>query len=170
MAVGLDDAAQATTGVSRSTTQARYAMIDATQAANQLASTFERLTQASRVTVFGLSPLEGLTEPFSANAADFRQLSLSLGETADSLADNVREVTRVGDDLKSIHGQVSAAAVEVEALQSARLIQQGLAGLELGSRLLLGLIFFEAMLSSLTGLALLMMTGQPRAHPLAQVA
>jgi hypothetical protein len=65
---------------------------------------------------------------------------------------------------------VSAAAVEVEALQSASLIQQGLAGLELGSRLLLGLIFFEAMLSSLTGLALLMMTGQPRAHPLAQLS
>jgi hypothetical protein len=54
----------------------------------------------------------------------------------------------------------------VEVLPAATLIQQALAGMELGSRLLLGMIFFEATLSALTGLALLMMvgtsgTGQP---------
>jgi hypothetical protein len=156
VAVGVDDAAQAIAGMSRSTTRARDAVVDATRASNQLASTFEGLSQASRVTVFGIRPLEGLAEPFSSNADDFGRLGASLAETADSLADNARDVTRVGDNLRSIDGRLTAAAAEVEALQSARLIQQGLAGLELGSRLLMGLIFFEATLSALTGLALLM--------------
>jgi hypothetical protein len=159
VAVGVDDAAQAAVGLSRSTTQVRNSVTDASRATLQLASTFDRLSQASQVTVFGVRPLEGLVEPFSANAADFRQLSVSLEQTADSLAGNVREMTRVGDDLKSIHGQLSAAAVEVEVLPAATLIQQALAGMELGSRLLLGMIFFEATLSALTGLALLMMVG-----------
>jgi hypothetical protein len=41
-------------------------------------------------------------------------------------------------------------------------MEQALASLELGSRLLLGMIFFEATLSALTGLALLLMAGQHR--------
>jgi hypothetical protein len=164
VAVGVDDASEATAGLSRSTTQVRSAVNDATRTARQLASTFDTLSEASQVTVLGMRPLEGLTEPFRTNAADFRQLGVSLGQTADSLATNAQEMTRVSTDLKSIQGQVSAAAVEVEGLQAASLIQQGLASLELGSRLLLGMIFFEATLSALTGLALLMMAGQPRTH------
>jgi uncharacterized phage infection (PIP) family protein YhgE len=164
VAVGVDDASEATAGLSRSTTQMRGAVNDATRTANQLASTFDRLSQASQVTVFGVRPLEGLAEPFSTNAADSRQLGVSLGQTADSLATNVQEMTRVSNDLKSIQGQVSTAAGEVEALPAASVIQQGLASLELASRLLLGMIFFEATLSALTGLALLMMVGQPRAQ------
>ena len=159
VAVGVDDASQAADGLSRSTTRVRTSLADATQTANQLASTFDRLSQASQVSVFGARPLEGLTEPFSANAADFRQLSVSLGETGSSLADNVREMARVRDDLKSIEGQLRTVAVDVEALQSATVIERGLAGLELGSRLLLGMIFFESTLSALTGLALLIMLG-----------
>src|SRR3954451_7141099 len=84
--VGVDDAAEATVGLSRSTTQVRNAVNDATQTATQLAATFDRLSQASQVTVFGVRPLEGLTEPFSTNAANFRQLGSSLNATADSLA------------------------------------------------------------------------------------
>jgi hypothetical protein len=164
IAVGVDDAAQATAGLSRSTTQVRNAVTDAARTATQLASTFDRLSQASQVTVFGVRPLEGLTEPFSTNAADFRRLGASLDQTGDSLNTNVQEMTRVSNDLKGIEGQVRIAAVEVEALQAAALVQQGLASLELGSRLLLGMIFFEATLSALTGLALLIMLGQPGTH------
>ena len=165
VALGVDDAAQATTGVSLSTTRARNAVTDATRTADDLAATFERLSEASRVTVLGVRPLEGLTQPFSANAEDFRRLGGSLGETADSLAENARDVTRMGEDMKRVTGQLQAAAREIEALQAATLIQQGLAGLELGSRLLLGFILFEAIVSALTGLALLMMTSPLRAHP-----
>src|SRR5437763_17068481 len=64
VAVGVDDASQATAGLSRSTTQVRNAVTDATQTASQLAARFDQLSQASRVTVFGVRPLEGLTEPF----------------------------------------------------------------------------------------------------------
>jgi hypothetical protein len=165
VAVGVEDAAQATAGVSRSTTQVRTAVNDATGTAEQLAATFDRLTEGSRVIVFGIRPLEGMTEPFSSNAEEFRQLSVSLGATADSLADNAREMTRMSDDLKSIRGQVNITALEVEAFQVASVMQQGLAGVELGSRLLLGMIFFEAALSGLTGLTLLLMLGHARAHP-----
>jgi hypothetical protein len=169
VSVGVDDASQATLGVSRSTTQVRTAVHDATNTAQQLATTFDRLTDASRVTVLGIRPLEGMTEPFSTNAADFRQLAVSLGDTANFLADNAREMSRVSDDLRSIRSQVSTAAQEVEALQPASLIQQGLAGVELGSRLLLGIIFFEATLSGLTGLALLLILGHARAPQPTQV-
>lgn len=164
VAVGVDDASQATAGVSRSTTQVRNAMNDATQTAAQLASTFDRLSQASQVTVFGVRPMEGLTEPFNTNAADFRQLGSSLDATADSLATNTQELTRVSTDLKSIQGQVSSAATDIEALQSASVLQQGIASFALGSRLLLGMIFFEATLSALTGLALLLVIGHPHLH------
>jgi uncharacterized phage infection (PIP) family protein YhgE len=162
VAVGVDDASQATSGVSRSTTQVRTAVNDAAQTAQQLATTFDRLTDASRITVLGMRPLEGMTDPFSANASDFRQLADSLSATTDSLADNAREMTRVSDDLKTIRDQVSTAAKEVEALQLASFIQQGFAAVELGSRLLLGVIFFEATLSGLTGLALLLILGHAR--------
>jgi len=168
--VGVDDAAEATVGLSRSTTQVRNAVNDATQTATQLAATFDQLSQASRVTVFGVRPLEGLTAPFSANAADFRQLSVSLGLTADSLTGNAQEMARVSTDLKSIQGQVSSAAGDIEALQSASLLQQGIASLDIGSRLLLGMIFFEATLSALTGLALLMVIGHPHLHIPASLA
>jgi hypothetical protein len=164
VAVGVDDASQATAGLSRSTTQVRNAVNDATQTATQLAATFDQLSQASRVTVFGVRPLQGLAEPFSANAANFRQLGSSLNATADSLATNTQEMTRVSTDLKTIQGQVSSAAADVEALQSATVLQQGLASLELGGRLLLGMIFFEATLSALTGVALLMVIGHPHLH------
>jgi hypothetical protein len=117
------------------------------------------------VTVFGVRPLEGLVQPFQISAEDFRRVSASLGETADSLADNARDIGRVADDLRAINGQLAAATREIEALQSATLIQQGLAGLELGSRLLMGFILFEAVVSALTGVALLMMTSAPRRHP-----
>jgi hypothetical protein len=166
VAVGVEDTSQATSGLARSTAQVRTAVGDATQTATQLAATFDRLSQSSRVSVLGVRPLEGMIEPFAANAADFRQLASSLGATAKSLETNAREMGRVSDDLKGIHGQVSAVASEVAGLQSASLMQQGLASLELGSRLLLGMIFFEATLSALTGLALLLMAGQHRTRRL----
>jgi hypothetical protein len=162
VSVGVDDAAEATAGLSRSTTQVRNAMTDAARTATQLAATFDRLSQASQASAFGVRPLEGLTEPFSTNAADFRRLGATLDQTGDSLNTNVQEMMRVSNDLKAIEGQVSAAAGEVEAVQAAALLQQGVASLELGSRLLLGMIFFEASLSALTGLALLMVLGQHR--------
>jgi ABC-type transporter Mla subunit MlaD len=165
VAIVVDDAAQATGGLSGSTTRARNAVADASRTANELAATFEQLSLATQVTVFGVRPLEVLAEPFDANADDFRRLGSSLAETGDSLAENVRDVTRVGDDLRSIHSQLHAAATQVESLQTATLIQQGIDGLELGSRLLLGVILFEAVLSALTGLALLMMTWPHRPHP-----
>jgi hypothetical protein len=164
VAVGVDDASQATAGVSRSTTQVRSAVNDATRTADQLAATFDQLSRSSQVTLFGVRPLEGLIQSFQQNSADFRQLSVALGQTADSLAANAQEMTRVSEDLQGIQGQVSTTATEIEALQSAELIQQGLAGLELGSRLLLGLLFFEATLSALTGFALLMVIGHPHLH------
>jgi hypothetical protein len=165
VAIVVDDAGQATGGLSRSTTRARNAVADASRTANELAATFEQLSLATQVTLFGVRPLEVLAEPFDSNADDFRRLGGSLAETGDSLAENVRDVTRVGDDLRSIHSQLRAAAVQVESLQTATLIQQGIDGLELGSRLLLSVILFEAALSALTGVALLMMTWPHRSHP-----
>lgn len=159
VAVGVEDTSQATAGLSHSTAQVRTTVIDATQTASNLASTFDRLSQASQVVVFGIRPLDGMTEPFATNAANFRQLALSLDATAESLVSNTREMTRVSADLRSIQEQVRAVASEVESLQSAKLMEQGLASLELSSRLLLGIIFFEATLSALTGLALLLLAG-----------
>lgn len=164
VAIGVDDASQATAGLSRSTTQVRNAVSDTTRTANQLATTFDQLSQASQVTVFGVRPLEGLVESFRSNAADFRQLSASLSQTSDSLAANVQEMTRVSNDLRSIQGQVSSTATDVEALPSASLLEQALGSLALGSRLLLGMVFFEATLSALTGLALLLVIGHPHLH------
>jgi hypothetical protein len=164
VATAVDDTAQATTGLSQSTTRARDAAVDAARTSGDLAATFDRLSQATRVTVFGVRPLEGLTQPFVGNADDFRRLSASLAASADSLADNARDVARVSEDLRTINGQVNAAANEVAGLRSAALIQQTLAGLELASRLFLGLILFEALLSALTGMALLMLTWHTPAH------
>jgi hypothetical protein len=163
VAVGVDDASQAAGGLSRSTTQVRNSVTDATRTANELATTFDRLSEGTQVTVFGVRPLEQLTEPFKTNARDFRQLSASLDQTGASLADNVREMTRVGDDLRSIQAQIKTTAANIEAIQSAAWVEQAVAGADLWSRLLLGMIFFEATLSALTGVALLMLFGRIRA-------
>jgi hypothetical protein len=163
VAVGVDDASQAAGGLSRSTTQVRNSVTDATRTANELAATFDRLSEGTQVTLFGVRPLEQLTEPFKTNARDFRQLGVSLEQTSTSLADNVREMTRVGDDLRSIQAQIKVTASDVEAVQSAAWIEQAVAGAALWSRLLLGMIFFEATLSALTGVALLLLFGRIRA-------
>ena len=161
VAVAVDDSAQATAGVSRSTSQARNSVTEATRTADNLASTFDRLGEGSRVVVFGMQPLAGMIEPFETNAEDFRRISVSLNEMSGSLADNSREMARVGDDLRSINQQLTAAAANLEALPSGRVLEESLATLEMGTRLFLILILFESLLSALTGVALAM-TVQPR--------
>jgi hypothetical protein len=71
---------------------------------------------------------------------------------------------RVSDDLRNINTRISMVATNIDALPSSRFLEQGLSQLELGTRLFLALILFEATLSALTGLALAMMTVQPRVH------
>ena len=115
VAVSVDDAAQATAGVSQSTDRARASVIQATQTSTNLAATFDRLSQASQVTIFGVRPLEGLIQPFTANAQDFRGFGASLTETADALAANARDMRRVGDDLRGVNGQLKTAASQIEA-------------------------------------------------------
>jgi hypothetical protein len=166
VAASVDDAAQATTGVSQSTDRARASVIQATQTSANLATTFDRLSQASQTTVFGVRPLEGMIQPFTANAEDFRGFSRSLSETADSLAANARDMQRVGDDLHGINSQLKATATQIEAAPVPDLLDHTLASLEVGSRLLLTLIFFESLLSALVGLALFILTGRRPLHPL----
>src|SRR5262249_3625295 len=137
VAVSVDDAAQATRGMSQSTARARDAVAQATQTSTNLAATFDRLSQASQLTVFGARPLDSLTQPFSANAEDFRGLGRALTETADSLAANANDMNRAGDDLQGINGQLKTTATQIQALQMPDLLDQGLTSLEFGSRLLL---------------------------------
>jgi len=165
VAVSVDDAAQATTGASQSTARARDAVIQATQTTTNLAATFDQLAYSSQVTVFGMRPLEGLIEPFTNNAEDFRGLTGTLKESADSLASNARDMKRVGDDLRGIGGQLKTTATQLQEIQAPGLLNQGLGTLELGSRLLLTLIFFESLLSALVGVALFILTGQRIVHP-----
>jgi hypothetical protein len=162
VAVSVDDAAMATAGVSKSTADARAAVIQATQTSANLATTFDRLSQASQVSVFGVRPLDGLVQPFGANAEDFRQIGSALTQTADSMAANARDMGRVSEDLRGINRQLRTAASQIEAVRTVALLDQGIAGLELGSRLLLTVIFFESLLSALVGLALFILTGRPR--------
>lgn len=160
VAVSVGDAAQAMAGVSQSTSNARAAVTEATETSANLATTFDRLALSSQVTVFGMRPLEGLVQPFAANAEDFRRLSGSLTQAADSLAANSSDMSRVADDLRGINSQLRTAATQIEAVRTTALLDQGLASLELGSRLLLTLIFFESLLSALVGLALVILTGR----------
>lgn len=165
MAVSVDDAAQATAGVSQSTTEARAAVLQATETSANLATTFDRLAQASQLTVFGVRPLEQLIQPFSANAEDFRRFGTSLTQTSDSLAANARDMSRVAEDLRGINAQLQTAATQIQAVQTVALLDQGLASLELGGRLLLTLIFFESLLSALVGLALFILTSRHSRPP-----
>lgn len=165
VAVSVDDAAQATAGVSQSTARAREAVIQATQTSTNLAATFDRLSQSSQVTIFGMRPLEGLIQPFSANAEDFRSFGTSLTETAGSLEANARDMNRVATDLRGITGELRTAARQIQSTEVTSLLDQWLTTIEMGSRLLLMLIFFESLLSALLGLALFMLTGLRPAHP-----
>ena len=137
-------------------------MTEATRTADDLATTFDNLAAGSQVTIFGIRPLEGMTQPFMTNAEDFREISASLTQMSASLADNSREMARVGDDLRSINRQLNVSATNLETLPSASVLNEGLAALEFGMRLFLGLILFESILSALIGLAFVMTTVQPR--------
>jgi hypothetical protein len=165
VSVAVDDSAQATAGLSRSSTQAQTSVAEATRTADDLAATFDRLAAGSQVTILGMRPLEGMIQPFMTNAEDFREISASLAEMSTSLGDNSREMARVSDDLKSINRQLNVAAANLEALPSASVLQEGLATLELGTRMFLALILFESTLSALVGLAFVMTTVQPRPVP-----
>jgi hypothetical protein len=63
-----------------------------------------------------------------------------------------------------MRGQVAAVSVEIEALPAVKATEQGVAILELGSHLLMGLVLFEGLVSGVTGVALLMVTS-PRTEP-----
>jgi hypothetical protein len=118
VAVAVDDSAQATAGLSQSTGQARASVVEATQTADDLAMTFDRLAAGSQVTILGMRPLEGMIQPFTTNAEDFRRISASLDTMSASLDANARELRRVSDDLRSVNAQVSSVAAKVEALPS----------------------------------------------------
>lgn len=165
VAASVDDAAQATMGASQSTARARDSVIQATQTSTNLAATFDQLAYSSQVTIFGVRPLQGLIEPFMANAEDFRGLTGSLTESADSLSANSRDMRRMGDDLRGISDQLKSTASQLQEVQAPGLLDQGLGTLELGSRLLLTLIFFESLLSALVGMALFILTGHTFARP-----
>lgn len=160
VAVSVDDAAQATAGVSRSTADARAAVIQATETSANLATTFDQLAASSQVTVFGIQPLAGLIQPFTANAEDFQKVGSALTQTANSMDANARDMGRVAEDLRGISSQIRTTATQIQAVRTAALLDQGLASLELSGRLLLTLIFFESLLSALTGLALFILTGR----------
>ena len=162
----IDDAATTTGGFGRSMTRAQLAVTEGSQAAGGLAAIFERLSLATEVMVFGVRPLEPLAEPFGSSVGEFRRLSDSLGRTGDSLADNARDVTQVAGDLRRIHEQLQATSTRVQAFQSSRVVEQSLTGLDLGMQMLLGVVFFEATLSGLTGIALFVVVGLPQVRPI----
>ena len=62
--------------------------------------------------------------------------------------------------MRGINGQLRTAATQIAAVRTVALLDQGIAGLELGSRLLLTVLFFESLLSALVGLALFILTGR----------
>jgi hypothetical protein len=79
------------------------------------------------------------------------------------LAVNARDVERMAADMRRIRGQLATTTGEVRAIRAMPVVEQGLTSLQFAARVLLGVVFFEAMLSGLTGLALLMLVGLPTA-------
>jgi hypothetical protein len=159
------DASEATDGFARSMERARTAVGEGGQAAGELAGSFDQLVPATEVEIVGRRPLEQFAEPFAASAASFRRLGSSLSGTADSLGDNARDTARVSADLKRARERIDDLASSAEAFRPQAYAERGLDSLDLGLRGLLGLLALQAALSMLTGLALLLLSGTPRAAP-----
>jgi ABC-type transporter Mla subunit MlaD len=161
VAVLVEDASQATAGFGVSMDQAREAVSSGGQSAEELRRTFTQMSELTQVEILGLRPLEALTASFAASASSFAGLSGSLNQTASSLGENARDTVRVTENLRRTRDQLYRLASLVEGFHPQVLVVQGIAQLELGLRLLLALVFLQAALSSLTGLALLLLMGDP---------
>ncbi len=155
----VDDAATAADGFAHSMGRAHDAISGGSQIADDLGGTFEHMGTIARTEVLGERPLGPLSEPFTTSAGDFRRLSRSLADVSDALANNARDTARVAEDLRGIDDRLTALAAEAEAFRPVHVIREGLRGLDLGIRLLLGLVVLEAVASFLTGAALLLLAG-----------
>jgi hypothetical protein len=110
----LADTANSTANFQRSIDGARTSADSASSLANQSAGTFRQLGQSLNLTIFGLQPLAGLAPQFDQSADQMQQLAISLGNTRDSLAQNVSDVRRVGGDLQQLQRQLDVVASALE--------------------------------------------------------
>jgi hypothetical protein len=159
----VDDAAEAVDGFAAGMTRARTAASQAADASGDLALSFERMREVTQIQVGGQQPLEGLSEPFAASSLSFRRLSGSLAQMADALDNSALDTARVADDLQMARNRMDNMAATVEALRPRLLAGRGLSSLELGMRSVLAFILVQAVLSMLTGLAILLLSGSKRA-------
>jgi hypothetical protein len=159
----VDDAAEAVDGFAVGMTRARTAASQAADASGDLALSFERMRVVTQIQVGALQPLEGLSEPFAASSLSFRRLSGSLAQMADALDNSALDTARVADDLQMARNRMDNMAATVEALRPRLLAGRGLSSIELGMRSVLAFILVQAVLSMLTGLAILLLSGSKRA-------
>jgi methyl-accepting chemotaxis protein len=159
----VDDAAEAVDGFAAGMTRARTAASQAADASGDLALSFERMREVTQIQVGGQQPLEGLSQPFAASSLSFRRLSGSLAQMADALDNSALDTARVADDLQVARNRMDNMAATVEALRPRLLAGRGLSSIELGMRSVLAFILVQAVLSMLTGLAILLLSGSKRA-------
>jgi hypothetical protein len=107
------DTGGATTEFQRSIESARRSADDASTLANDTAGTFRELAVRMNIQIFGLQPLAGIAPQFDRSADQLTQLAISLGATRDALAQNRRDVQRVGGDLEQLQRQVDAVAASL---------------------------------------------------------
>lgn len=159
VAATVEDAADATAGFAESLSQARDAATDGSRAAAGLSQAFNRLAAAGDVEIFGVRPLEGLREPFGSAGAETQRLSNALDALASSLNSNAGDTTRVAADLRQARARILELAGATEAFRAQTLVNQGISGLETVARALLGVLLIQAILSTLIGVAILLLAG-----------
>lgn len=155
----MGDAADATTGFAQSLARARDAATEGSRAATGLSQAFSQLAAAGDIEIFGIRPLDGLREPFGSAGAETQRLSGALNDLADSLASNVGDTTRVASDLRQAQTRILELADATEAFRAQALVNQGISSLETAARALLGVLLVQAILSTLSGVALLLLAG-----------
>ncbi len=107
------DTSAATSEFTKSIEAARQSAGGASVLANDTAGTFRELALRMHVSIFGLQPLATVAPEFDRSADQLTQLAISLGLTRDALAQNGRDVQRVGGDLEQLQRQVEAVAASL---------------------------------------------------------
>jgi hypothetical protein len=151
------DAADATDGFAASMTQARTAVSEGSQAAAELAASFQQAGPLLNFEIFGVQPLANVASSFEQNADSFQRLSASLDTTAASLDSNVKDTARVASDLRQARTTLQDISQTVRDFRSPSILGPGLGSLQLSVWALLLWLSIQSLLSILLGIGLILL-------------
>jgi hypothetical protein len=152
----LDDAATTSSNLKGSFQESQTALQTASQVAGDTAVAFQQVAQTSGFTVFGISPLAPIAQPFQDSSNRLQELSQDLDRTSRSVGANANDAQRLSGDFTRLKADVDDLARSVSRLPSDPTTGDGARRLETALSAMLVWIGLQGLAALFAGLALLL--------------